>query len=91
MVAMEVAGDAKNMNGVQRVLDALCITPMGLFAIGLLVILPLVPPFNQEYLIRWFTIAAMIGGQAIAFDFTAGYIAVVNFGFAAFTGLGAYT
>ena len=79
---MEVARNARDMNSVQRVLDAVSITPMGLFAIGLLAILPLVPPFNQEYLIRWFTTAAMIAGQAIAFDFTAGYISVVNFGFA---------
>jgi branched-chain amino acid transport system permease protein len=91
MVAMEVARGAKDLNRIQRVLDTICIKPMGLFAIGLLAILPLVPPFNQEYLIRWYTIAAMIGGQAIAFDFTAGYISVVNFGFAAFTGLGGYT
>ena len=34
---------------------------------------------------------AFLGAQAVAFDFTAGYINVVNFGFAAFVGVGAYT
>ena len=32
-----------------------------------------------------------MAAQAVAFDFTAGYINVVNFGFAAFVGLGGYT
>jgi branched-chain amino acid transport system permease protein len=34
---------------------------------------------------------AFLAAQAAAFDFTAGYINVVNFGFAAILGLGAYT
>jgi len=33
----------------------------------------------------------MYGALAMAFDFTAGFIGIVNFGFAAFWGLGAYT
>jgi branched-chain amino acid transport system permease protein len=33
----------------------------------------------------------LIGAQALAFDFTSGYINIVNFGFCAFFGLGAYT
>ncbi len=52
---------------------------------------PLIPPFNQEDILRWLIGATLIAAQAIAFDFTAGYINVVNFGFAAFVGLGAYT
>ena len=32
-----------------------------------------------------------MAAQAVAFDFTAGYINIVNFGFAAFVGLGGYT
>src|SRR5690606_9251616 len=39
----------------------------------------------------WLVSAALIAAQAIAFDFTTGYINVVNFGFAAFFGIGAYT
>jgi branched-chain amino acid transport system permease protein len=34
---------------------------------------------------------AFLAAQSVAFDFTAGYINVVNFGFAAILGLGAYT
>lgn len=63
----------------------------GLLAIVVLLILPLIPPFNQEHILRWLVSAALIAAQAIAFDFTTGYINVVNFGFAAFFGVGAYT
>ncbi len=67
------------------------ITPLGLVLLVLLVALPFIPPFNQEHLLRWLIGAALIAAQAIAFDFTTGYIGVVNFGFAAFLGVGAYT
>jgi branched-chain amino acid transport system permease protein len=63
----------------------------GLGAILLLLLLPVIPPFNQEHILRWLVSAALIAAQAIAFDFTTGYINVVNFGFAAFFGVGAYT
>jgi branched-chain amino acid transport system permease protein len=56
----------------------------------LLAVLPRIPPFDREDLLRWLIGAALAGAQAVAFDFTAGYINVVNFGFAAFVGLGAY-
>ncbi len=57
----------------------------------LAVILPLVPPFNSQDYQRWLIGAALMAAMAAAFDFTAGYINIVNFGFAAFVGLGAYT
>ena len=79
------------MNGFQKALNALCLTPLGLFALVLLAVLPFVPPFNQEYLIRWMVVGLFMAAQAVAFDFTGGYINIVNFGFAAFVGLGAYT
>jgi branched-chain amino acid transport system permease protein len=41
--------------------------------------------------LRWLIMGAFLAAQAVAFDFTAGYINVVNFGFAAILGLGAYT
>jgi branched-chain amino acid transport system permease protein len=66
-------------------------SPLGALMFLLLIFLPLVPPFNQEHMIRWLIMGAFLGAQAIAFDFTAGYINVVNFGFAAILGLGAYT
>jgi branched-chain amino acid transport system permease protein len=67
------------------------ITPLGLVLLILLGVLPFIPPFNQEHLVRWLVGAALIAAQAIAFDFTTGYINVVNFGFAAFLGVGGYT
>lgn len=79
------------VNRVTAVLNSFGITPLGLVALLLLVALPYIPPFNQEHILRWLVSAALIAAQAIAFDFTAGYINVVNFGFAAFLGVGAYT
>jgi branched-chain amino acid transport system permease protein len=59
-------------------------------AVIVLLLLPLIPPFDGENLRRWLVIGALLAGWAIAFDFTAGYINVVNFGFAAFAGAGGY-
>lgn len=60
----------------------------GLFIV--LVFLPFIPPFNQEHVVRWLIMGALFAAQAIAFDFTAGFINVVPFGFAAIVGTGAY-
>jgi len=54
-------------------------------------VLPFVPPFDSQDYQRWLVGAALMAAMATAFDFTAGYINIVNFGFAAFVGLGAYT
>jgi len=78
-------------NPFDKFLDFTSFTPLGLFSILVLVALPLVPPFNQEYLVRWLISAALIASLAIAFDFTAGLINIVNFGYCAIMGLGAYT
>jgi branched-chain amino acid transport system permease protein len=76
---------------VTAVLNSFGVTPLGLVVLLLLVALPFIPPFNQEHILRWLVSAALIAALAIAFDFTTGYINVVNFGFAAFLGVGAYT
>lgn len=55
------------------------------------VVLPLIPPFNGQDYTRYLVSAAFMAAMAVAFDFTAGYINIVNFGFAAFVGVGAYT
>jgi len=55
------------------------------------VLLPLIPPFSDQAYQRWLIGAAFMAAMAVAFDFTAGYINIVNFGFAAFVGVGAYT
>ncbi|RLC67640.1 MAG: hypothetical protein DRI48_01760 [Chloroflexi bacterium] len=67
------------------------VSPLGLVLLIIVALLPLVPPFNQEHMVRWLIMGAFLAAQAAAFDFTAGYINVVNFGFAAILGLGAYT
>jgi branched-chain amino acid transport system permease protein len=72
-------------------IDKIGFSPLGLGLLLVVAVLPFIPPFNQEHMIRWLITGAFIAAQAIAFDFTSGYINVVNFGFAALLGLGAYT
>jgi len=79
------------MGFLSRILDWVCLTPMGAVAFMILIALPFIPPFNQEYMIRWLIIIAIVASSSIAFDLTAGYINIVNFGFNAILGLGAYT
>ncbi len=55
------------------------------------IVLPWIPPFNGQDYQRYLIGAAYTAALAVAFDFTAGYIDIVNFGFAAFVGIGAYT
>lgn len=74
-----------------RVWEFMGFSWVGVLVFALFGVLPLIPPFNREDLVRWQIGAALLGAQAVAFDFTAGYIGIVNFGFAAFVGLGAYT
>jgi branched-chain amino acid transport system permease protein len=54
-----------------------------------LAILPLL--VRDEYILRLLVISLFFGAQAVAFNFTTGFINVANFGFAGFVGLGAYT
>ncbi len=72
-------------------LSVIGFSPLGLVLIVLLFLLPYIPPFDQEHILRWLVMGAFLAAQAAAFDFTAGYINVVNFGFAAILGVGAYT
>ncbi|MFL7814133.1 MAG: branched-chain amino acid ABC transporter permease [Anaerolineales bacterium] len=72
-------------------LNRLGFSPLGFGLLILLAILPNFYPFSQEYIIRWLIMGAFLAAQSVAFDFTAGYINIVNFGFAALLGLGAYT
>ncbi len=88
---MKTPTTPQGANPIRRALDGLGMRPLGLLGLVLLLVLPLVPPFNQEYLVRWLIAAALIGAEAVAFDFTSGFINIVNFGFHAFLGAGAYT
>ena len=80
-----------SVNPFDKLLDWLCFTPAGLMALVILAILPMIPLFSEQYLIRWLISAALIASLSIAFDFTAGFINIVNFGFCAIMGVGGYT
>ncbi len=84
-----------NLNNLRKsfnnALSRIGFTPLGLLIILILAVIPFFPPFDQEHILRWLIMGAFLAAQAVAFDFTAGYIGVVNFGFAAILGVGAYT
>ena len=76
-------------DGWRRVLERAGFNLPGL---GLLLVLCLTPLFvHDEFILRLLISAMMFAALAVAFDFTAGFINIVNFGFAAFWGMGAYT
>lgn len=56
---------------------------------ALLALMPLV--VQDAYILRLLVVSLLFGCLAMAFDFTGGFINAVNFGFAGFVGLGAYT
>jgi len=62
--------------------------PLGVFLLVLLAIAPWA--LQDEFWTRLLVAALMSATLAMAFDFTAGYINIVNFGYAAFWGFGAY-
>jgi branched-chain amino acid transport system permease protein len=88
---MEPTTNHLNMNLFDRVLDRLCLTPIGLAGLILLLVLPFIPPFNQEYMLRWLIYCGFIAAMSVGFDFTAGFINIVNFGYMAVAGTGGYT
>ncbi len=60
-------------------------------AIAMLAVLPIVPGLDSQGNIYWLSGALILGGLAIGFDYSAGYMGLVNFGYAGFSGAGAYT
>lgn len=77
------------LNKVQSTWKLLGISPLGLIMLFIIGIAPLF--IKNEYILRLMVVSLMFATQAMAFDLTIGFINVVNFGFAAFVGLGAYT
>ncbi len=73
----------------QSGLQAVGLTPVPLVLWTILGVAPLF--IHDEYVLRLMVSSLLFGAQAMAFDATVGFINVVNFGFAAFVGLGAYT
>ena len=88
---MDMRTKHQHLNPFDRMLDLLCVTPAGLVGVLLLLALPFIPPFNQEYMLRWLIYCGFIAAMSVGFDFTAGYINIVNFGYAAVSGFGGYT
>ncbi|RLC66617.1 MAG: hypothetical protein DRI48_04290 [Chloroflexi bacterium] len=75
-----------------RLLAALSRLGIPLPSLILLAILVITPLFvTDPYVLRLLVISLYFGVQAMVFDFTAGFINAVNFGFAAFVGMGGYT
>jgi branched-chain amino acid transport system permease protein len=72
---------------LQSGLQAAGLTPVALVLWTILAVAPLF--VENEYLLRLMVVSLLFGAQAMAFDLTVGFINVVNFGFAAFVGLGA--
>lgn len=64
------------------------LTPV--IAIVLLALLPLMPVAGSRGNLYWLGDALILGGLAIGFDYSAGYMGLVNFGYAGFSGSGAY-
>ncbi len=77
--------------GTPSLLHRIGFSPLGLVLLAILAALPFIPPFNNEFILRWLIFGAFMAAQAVAFDLTVGFINVVNFGFAAILGVGAYT
>ncbi len=74
--------------GIWSPLRAWGISPITL---GVLVVVAAVPVLvPDQYIIHLMVVSMLFGAQTICFDFTTGYISVVNFGFSAFVGLGGY-
>ena len=69
-------------------MESVGVTRTALLILGVLIIAPLC--IGDEYILNLMVISLYFGTQAVAFDFTAGLIGIINFGFAAFLGLGAY-
>lgn len=82
----------KVVNGLNKVTGQIRhfgFNPLGLLGVIVLVVAPLI--VNDEFITRLLITSLLFGSLAMAFDFTAGFINITNFGFAAFWGAGAYT
>jgi len=92
MNSSEIAQEqSSGWNKFVEFINKLGFNPLGLSLLIIIAALPAsIPYFRQEYIVRWMIMGAFLAAQSIAFDFTSGYINVVNFGFAALLGVGAY-
>ncbi|MFB0546934.1 MAG: branched-chain amino acid ABC transporter permease [Anaerolineae bacterium] len=89
METTEKLGAGGAWNGILARLSSIGVSPLNLVFLAILAIVPLF--IKDEYILKLLVSSLLLGTQAMAFDFTTGFINIVNFGFAAFVGLGAYT
>jgi branched-chain amino acid transport system permease protein len=80
--------DPNRRRSVKTRLDDLGLSLPFLACVALLAIAPIF--VKNPYILRLLVASLYFGMLAMAFDFTGGFINAVNFGFAGFTGLGAY-
>jgi branched-chain amino acid transport system permease protein len=71
-----------------KALSHLRLSDPSLLALALLIVAGVL--ITDEYILNLMIVSLLFGAQAMVFDFTAGFIGIINFGFAAFLGLGAY-
>lgn len=76
------------VTSINNKLRSIGVSPLGIASLLLLAVAPLL--IRNEFIIHILIASLLFGSLAMAFDFTTGYIGIVNFGFAAFWGLGAY-
>lgn len=58
--------------------------------IVLLSVAPVLPIFDRPYVLAWLIYAIWFATATVSFDFSAGWINIVNLGYAAFIGVGGY-
>lgn len=78
----------KNESQKTALVKKLGISPLGLLLFLFLILVPLF--VDDQYIIHILISSMIYGTLAMGFDFTVGFINIVNFGYAAFMGMGAY-
>jgi len=88
MKRTDIVGKVKAGNDVWSSLGAWGVSPVTLVLLAILAGAPLL--IRDRYILHLMVVSLLYGAQTIPFDFTTGYINIVNFGFSAFVGLGGY-
>lgn len=88
MKRTDIVGKVKAKSDAWSSLGAWGVSPATLALFAVLVGAPLL--IKDRYILHLMVVSLLYGAQTIAFDFTTGYINIVNFGFSAFVGLGGY-
>ncbi|MDZ5696550.1 branched-chain amino acid ABC transporter permease [Chelativorans sp. M5D2P16] len=83
----------KALEAASQLADVWQSRPARIIKIGLLIVLLIaVPPFlDNPYITRIFISAVMLGVMAAIYDLMIGYAGLINFGYAGFLAVGAYT